>query len=133
MQVRPMTISTNQNFNGVKIFPKAGEWEPRLLEAVLDSSSIRKTILKNEDIGSDTLIYSNLKNTPFSNEHKLELGLVKLKDGWENFVFKTTKHTKTNAIEAAIDFIKTKDAEFNIPEKLKMFNEFVSSITKNKS
>ncbi|MBD5402485.1 hypothetical protein HDR58_06760 [bacterium] len=130
MQVNPITQNNNQNFNGVKFFPKVNEWEPRILEAVLDSPSIKKTIAENEAIGSDTLIYSNPTNNYYSSEYNIELGVVKLKDGWENFCFKTKKHSKESVIQSVIDLIKTKDAKLNIPEKLKTFNEFVLSLTK---
>ena len=131
MRIIPIKQNTgyNQHFGAVKFHPTIKEWNPRVLEAVLDSSAVKCAITENESKGLDTLLYYVNKNRYSECTKKInEFGVVKLKESRDNFSCRFETFDNLNGIESVINFIKTKDAEINIPKKLDKFNNFLKQV-----
>ena len=122
--------SYNKTFGAVKFQPSVKEWNPRILETVLDSVAIKQAIKENESKGLDTLLYYVNKNHNIPGTKKInEFGVVKMKESRDNFSCRFETYSNLNGIEAIIDFIKTKDSEKRIPQKLDKFNKFLKQLT----
>ena len=134
MKISPIqqNVNYNQHFGAVKFHPAMKEWNPRILETVLDSSAVKHAIIENESKGLDTLLYYANKNRYNECTKKInEFGVVKLKESRDNFSCRFETFDNLKGIESVIDFIKTKDAEVNIPKKLDKFNNFLEQLIKS--
>lgn len=119
-------ITYTQHFGAVKFQPPIKEWNPRILEAVLDSSAVKHAIKENESNGLDTLLYYVNKDKhecSVFTEKINEFGVVKLKESRDNFSCRFETFGNREGIESIINFIKTKDSEFNIPKKFEEFKK----------
>lgn len=130
--MRVNQVSTyNQNFKAVKFLPQPKEWNPRVLEAVLDSVAVKNAIKENESIGLDTLIYyrDKINYQPCSKKIN-EFGVVRLKKIFENMYCRFEYFHNWNGVEAVIDYIKTEDAKLNNLKKREEFDKFIASLVK---
>ena len=122
-------LNYNQSFGAVKFYPAIKEWNPRILETVLDSIAIKRAIEENESKGIDTLIYYINKNKYNDFSKKInEFGVVKLKESTDNFSCRSETYNNLEGINFVIDFIKRKDSGINIPQKIEKFNKFLEQI-----
>ena len=131
MKINPIqqTSNYNKSFGAVKFQPSVKEWNPRILEAVLDSTAVKQAVKENETKGLDTLLYYVNKNSQIPGVKKInEFGVVKMKESIDNFSCRFETYENLKGIEAVIDFIKTKDSENRIPQKLEQFNKFVEQL-----
>ena len=132
MRISPIqqNPSYNRTFGAVKFQPSIKEWNPRILETALDSIAIKQAIQENESKGLDTLLYYVNKNQNIPGTKKInEFGVVKMKESRDNFSCRFETYNNLSGIDAIIDFIKTKDSEKLIPQKLDKFNEFIEQLT----
>ena len=127
MKINPIN---NQSFGAVKFYPQVKDWNPRILESVVESTAIKQAILDNESKGLDTLIYYMHRN-PIGKALKInEFGVVKLKESRDNFRCRFETSNFNTGVEFVIKFIKTMDLQLNLSKKMDQFNNFISSIQK---
>ena len=127
---KSLSLNDRITFGAVKFTPNISEWNPRILEAVLDSTAVKKAVFENESTGYDTLIFHSKRPKERSFYKIDEFVVSKLGTNFNNIKYNVETYVEEKAIEAVINFIKLKDAELNISAKLEKFNEFVKSINK---